>query len=245
MDNYINEYGKVFVGNRDDIFERVLDEILELESNKNQKNIVGLTGGSTPKAFYQWVDESTNKTNPFLKQIYWGTSDERFVPLTDDESNFGNADRMFLTPREISLDHKLPWPISNDPVATAKKFNDNWNSRFDADKCFDLCFLGIGDDCHTASIFPGSPLINSDINTNFTSVDVDGKGWRLTITPSGLNRCKKIIVLVIGIGKSDAIKKVFENPYDPENIPIQVLKNTKSEIHWYLDFDASSKLTLK
>ena len=109
---------------------------------------------------------------------------------------------------------------------------------------FDLCLLGMGDDGHTASLFPLSPLIESGVEESFASVGVTGKGWRLTITPAGLQRCSQIVVSVQGSGKAAALKKALEGPFEPYKIPIQLLRHAAERVIWLLDEAAAAELSL-
>ena len=112
-----------------------------------------------------------------------------------------------LSPLGVAAENKLPYPVELDPYGAADKYNRLWNERFGEENGFDVCVLGMGDDCHTASLFPGSPLLESAESRNFAAVEVPGKGWRLTITEAGLARSKKIIVNTLGQGKAEALKQ--------------------------------------
>ena len=104
----------------------------------------------------------------------------------------------------------------------------------------------MGDDCHTASIFPGSPLLEEDLDSGsiFTSVEVPGKGMRLTITPYGLTKCDRIIAFITGAGKAEALQKVFaDTPTDYNDTPIRLLGRSKEKVTWLLDDTAAGKLS--
>jgi 6-phosphogluconolactonase len=159
------------------------------------------------------------------------------VPLEDEDSNFGNADRMFLSPMEIADGHKCPWPVMVDHHSAAIAFEQNWSDKFGVDVAFNLCFLGMGDDGHTASIFPKSPLLGIDSKSFFSSVEVPGKGWRLTATPHGLSSSSEIIILVTGAKKAERLKSVMTEPYG--SYPVQILKNCFEKVTWLVDDEAA------
>lgn len=234
------QYGKLLILSLEDIFERQALAIEQICATTTAQITVGLTGGSTPKAFYRWVAEKNVFNEKILKKIFWMTSDERYVPLDSDQSNFGNADRLMLTPLKVSTTNKRPWSITSTPSEAAK----NYNSYFDQNKCFDLCILGMGDDSHIASIFPGSPLIHKNDQADFEAIELPEKGTRLTITPSGLNHCGKIIMTVTGQGKSFALKNVIQGPFDPKGKPAQLHKNWPEKVTWLVDTSAASELDL-
>lgn len=228
-------YGTVHVCNLETIFLETLTLIKRAAVAAQEPVVVGLTGGSTPKAFYRWAYEHKKPDPVLLEKVIWSTSDERHVPLSSDESNFGNADRVLLQGWGVPTENKFPWPVEGTPEACADLFTHRWNERFGADRTFDLCFLGMGDDCHTASLFPKCPLIGSGHRESFAAVDWPGRGWRLTLTPEGLLRARKIIVTVTGAGKRQALKHVFEESFDPLNKPVQLLKAHADKTIWLID----------
>lgn len=234
------QYGKFIIGDRESLFGHIQAFIsAEVPADGMSAKVIGLTGGSTPKAFYRWMIENERDCKGW-ERLYWSVTDERMVSLEDDESNFGNADRMMLQPMGISEGRKLPWPVQVDPHSASSVLNRRWIDSFGANKSFDLCFLGMGDDGHTASIFPGSPLLGAKISEYFTCVDVPGKGWRLTVTEAGLARSEKIVVLVTGKGKAERLKAVIDEPKG--SYPIQVLAEISDKVVWLVDNEAASQL---
>ena len=234
-------YGKVVVLKREALFKK----LVELLNNLHDSATVGLTGGSTPKAFYKWVIETGTLSKKKADKLIWMTSDERCVGLENDDSNFGNADRMMLAPIGVDVKAKKPWAVERKPIEAATKLNTDWNKHFDANKCFDLCILGMGDDCHTASLFPGSPLLDERAKEgkNFAAVEVPDKGWRLTVTPAGLSRSGKVLAIVTGKGKAEALKAVLEGDYDPMNKPSQIHKVHPEKTEWWIDEEAAALLS--
>lgn len=234
------DYGKIYILNRDQIFERKVQILEEICAKKSGIVTVGLTGGSTPKEFYKWVVANDRLKPDLLEKIIWMASDERYVPLENEESNFGNADRLMLSQLGVSEDKKHPWMVD----FTAQEAAEDYNNYFAEGKCFDLCILGMGDDCHMASIFPGSPLIDMDLSDNFVAIEVLGKGARLTITPVGLRRSGQILMIVTGKGKSQALKKVLEGNLDLNKKPAQLNRLWSQQVIWLVDDEAASELSL-
>lgn len=226
-------YGALSIGSTEAIFERLIDILETTAATCGDPFTIGLTGGSTPKAFYRWAVENQAISPAVLRQAVWSVSDERLVPLNDPESNFGTADRLLLRPLAVAEERKVPWPVQVDPHSAAPAFELKWRERYHANRAFDLCLLGMGDDGHTASIFPQSPLLAIRSGSFFAPVDVPGKGWRLSITPDGLASCGKIAVLVTGLAKAERLQAVFHG--EPDRFPIQLLRGVAHKVEWLID----------
>jgi len=235
------ELGTVEVLETEALFARLATLIEALGSSEGER-AVGLPGGSTPQAWYRWVtDRRTAGERVFsqacLESVVWTTGDERFVPLADAASNFGNAERGLLNPLGVDPRMRFPWPVHLPPRVAAQQFERDWTARFGAGHGFDLCVLGMGDDAHTASLFPGSELLNARTDRLFSAVDVPDKGSRMTVTPRGLELSGRIVVAVTGEGKAEALKSVFREPRDPAARPVQALGEVAEpdRVTWLVD----------
>lgn len=238
---FSSDYGSVQVLGLDEIFKFTVQAI-ESAVLDGHGSSIGLTGGSTPKAFYDWAAEQRPFSDDVLERALWYTSDERMVPLESEESNFGEADRRMLTPLGVHDRNKHPWPVRVDPHSAARAFGTRWQERHGA-AGFDLCLLGMGDDGHTASIFPESPLLSTPIPDLFTCVEVPDKGWRLTVSRAGLSRCRQILITVTGTRKASVLKEVLEGPEG--RYPVQILKDSAERVTWLVDPEAAAELDLK
>ena len=235
-------YGKVCIGSKEALFEQFLTVLCEMCDRIEGRPLrIGLTGGAMPKAFYQWCCEQ-GATEPFAlltSRCIWSVSDERYVSFDSPDSNFGNADRLFLQPLKVPDTHKMPWPVALPPKQAAAFFSYCWGKR----PChvFDVCFLGMGEDGHTASLFPGSPLLKKPLEVPFAAVEVPHKGWRLTITTLGLAHCQRIVVGVLGGSKSRILGHIFNDAVAPGTYPIQSLKPYAKQVIWCLDEAAAAE----
>lgn len=239
MPDLVTSAGTVRVLSRDESFAELARRINDLAARGPAS--VGLSGGSTPKAFYAWAVQTKALTVEALARIDWHVSDERCVPLVSDDSNFGHAARGMFDALGISSARRFPWPVELPPIEAAAAYEAAWAKRSPA-KAFDLCVLGLGDDSHVASLWPQCPLIGRQAGPRFTATEWPGRGWRLTITEAGLAQCAAIVVLVGGAAKAPALREIAHGNFDPSLYPGQVLRAHASRVTWLADLDAASLL---
>jgi len=206
-----------------------------------------LTGGSTPKAWYRWCVDQRALPAETIAETHWFVSDERCVPLASDDSNFGNAQRQLLEPLEMPVGNRHPWKVALGPEVAAEGFPAELWRVAGPGRGFGLCFLGLGNDGHTASLFPGSPLLSAAALAeaaapHFAAVEVPGKGWRLTITPAGLRACDQIVVMATGAAKAAAVERVFRGIEEVSAVPAKVLRSCAERMTWLLDEAAAARL---
>jgi len=244
MKSLFTPYGRLFICDHEQMFEEMLKAIRDTAAATSKGGVasIALSGGTTPRAFYLWCIDQDALKGEELKNIVWTVGDERCVPLHSSESNFGAADRLFLTPLGVPEENKMPWPVDMNPEQAADDFNEQWADEFGADEGFDLCFCGMGDDCHTLSLFPESELFDNEPEENFAAVDTTTRGWRLTLTPAGLERCGKIYVTVKGRSKARALQTAFSEARDERERPIQILARNPGLVTWLVDEEAASGL---
>jgi 6-phosphogluconolactonase len=186
-------------------------------------------------------------------RAHFTVSDERHVPLDDPQSNFGHAARLLLDPLAVPAAHRHPWPVELPPSDAADTYRTTIRAltcpepveRTGPGRAYDLCFLGLGDDAHTASLFPGSPLLRDDDGEIFAAIEVPGNGWRLTITPSGLRACGQIVVMALGAAKAPALARVLRGPDDLPNTPAQVLRACAPRVLWLVDEVAAAQVSAR
>jgi 6-phosphogluconolactonase len=245
MKSFQSALGEVRVGESHCLYGELAARMQELARVLNHPPGVALTGGSSPKAFYDWLLSNPSALPAAREGIVFTVSDERCVPTESPESNYGNALRAFFEPFPVAVDNRFPWDTSRIPADAAIWYQQLWELSFGSATTYDLCLLGMGDDCHTASLFPGSPLLcgADKKRKHFASVHVDGKGDRLTITPSGLAACRNIVVLVTGMAKAAAVERVFKGPQaEAKEIPVHLFRNFPGKVTWMLDEAAASRL---
>jgi 6-phosphogluconolactonase len=231
--------GTVEILTREESFAELARRINDLAARGPAS--VGLSGGSTPKAFYAWAVRTGALTAEAIARIDWHVSDERCVPLASDDSNFGHAVRGMLDPLGVPAARRFPWPVDLSPVEAAAAYEAVRAQRSPV-KAFDLCVLGLGDDSHIASLWPQCPLIGQQAGPRFTATEWPGRGWRLTITEVGLAQCAAIVVLVGGAGKAAALREITSGEFAPKSHPGQVLRAHASRVTWLADQEAAAGL---
>ncbi len=233
---------RIFVGSLEEIFHKQVELIGALDRSERSPAVVALTGGSTPKAFYKWLNESQALKPDECGNLVWTTSDERCVPIESDESNFGNAARGFLDPLGFDDRCRRPWPVHLSPSDAAASYSSLWAA--DTPLIYDLCFVGMGDDGHTLSLFPDCPLLSSNCEDAFSATEWPGRGWRLTLTPAGLNRCRWVVPVVTGAAKAAKLREVFHSSGPVAETPIRLLHTLGDRVYWLLDTAAAVELDL-
>ena len=203
---------------------------------------VALSGGSSPKKLYELL-ASSFKDKLEWDKVYFFFGDERNVPQTDPDSNFLMAKNALFYPLNIDPSQIFPVDTSFSPQAAAEKYEEEIEQFFDDDELsFDLVLLGLGDNSHTASLFPYTPVLH-DRSPGVKEVFLeDQQVYRITMNAPLINEAKYIAFLVYGEGKAIAVHHVLEDDEDIENYPAQLIEPNVGEIEWFLDKPAASNL---
>jgi 6-phosphogluconolactonase len=255
MTEKITDHGRLCVGEKEELFARAVALAAAQQARATSKNFTwALTGGSTPLEWYDWCVRTRAFPPALLAAAHFTVSDERHVPLVSEESNFGHAMRRLLDPLAVPSGRRHPWPVRLSPSEAAEAYRRAWAALVGPGRAYDVCFLGLGDDAHTASIFPGSPLLSAFAKATadkpadssaglelFVALDTS-KGPRLTITPAGLRACDLIIIMTHGAEKAPALKRIFSGPYDPLKAPAQILRTCADRVVWLVDKDAAKDI---
>ena len=225
---------------------------------------VSLTGGSTPDLLYERLADPDRPWRHRIDwarlHVFWG--DEREVPPDHPESNYGLAHRLLLQHVPI-LETQVHRMRGELPASDAGRLYDAvLRARRDqtAGPLFDVMLLGIGDNAHIASIFPGSPLLagrkgppyeredqpderEDQVDRLATGVAVPELGtWRITMTPGALLDSAAIIMIAAGASKADAIAAAIEGPRDEARYPAQLLREAGDRVEWIMDAAAAARL---
>jgi len=199
--------------------------------------IVALSGGSTPRDTYLRLGTKTSEVMWSRVQVVW--SDERCVPPHNVESNYRMA-------RETLLD-RVPIPAANvhrihgedDPATAAAAYE----ATLRALARIDLVLLGLGEDGHTASLFPGSAAVREQSRWVMAARAAAASSWRITLTPPVINAAAEVLFLVSGGAKASILRRVLESSRRPEELPAQAIAPSNGRVRWYVDAAAAAELT--
>ena len=219
--------------------EIVLSKLQTAIESKGKASIV-LSGGSTPKPLYEAL---SNQALPWEKiHVFWG--DERYVPSTHSDSNQLMARQAWLDRIDIPASniHAMPTE-SGEPTADAQKYETELREFFqicDGEfPVFDLILLGMGDDGHTASLFPHTDALTVS-DRLITVGNKDGQP-RLTFTASLINQASCVLFIVAGENKRPALREIFAAEADNRIYPARLIQ-PEGELWWLLDRSAATGL---
>ena len=201
--------------------------------------VVALSGGSTPRATYTLLasDELAARVDWPRVRVLWG--DERCVPPDHPESNYRMA-------REVLLD-KIPIPAENvhhirgelPPDQAAMAYQAELEAVLGTGGRFDLILLGMGEDGHAASLFPGTAALHEQTRWVVAHYVDKLSAWRVTLTPVAINAAAHVTFLVSGAGKAERLREVLDGPHQPDVLPAQIIRPTDGRLLWLADAAAA------
>jgi 6-phosphogluconolactonase len=202
---------------------------------------IAVSGGSTPKLLFPILAKTRFEWNRV--HLFW--VDERCVPPTDDASNFKLADDYLIRPAHIPQRHVHRVFGELQPDVAAKRYAADIREFFGLDMGemprFDIVHRGMGPDAHSASLFPGEPLIDDRENIAAAVYVEKFHQWRVTLLSAPLLAAKHTVFLVAGDDKAEAVRAVFQEEYDPKKYPAQIASHHAHGVTWFLD-DAAARL---
>jgi len=213
--------------------------------------VVALAGGSTPKALYELLatPRYVDRFDWSRVHVFWG--DERCVPPDDRASNYRMTreallDRVGVPPSNVHRIHG-----EDPPTAAAAAYEEDLRSVFSTrvgppreapGACFDLVLLGMGDNGHTASLFPGLAAVRERERWVVAEYVSEVSMWRVTLTPPVLNAAADVVFLVSGAGKASMLHRVLEGPREPAALPAQAILPRGGGATWLVDVTAAADL---
>ena len=235
-----------------DFYQRATSAI----NDKGEFSVV-LAGGNTPKLFFDTLTDTQNKKNIPWQRIKFFFGDERYVPADNERSNYHMAWKYLFSKVPVNIENIFRIPTElNNPKDAAHEYELTLRKAFNISENdlpqFDLVYLGLGEDAHTASLMPLSDVVKrymedklADKNNQLVAslFIAESNMYRITLTPTAINNAKNIIFFVTGANKADAAWRVLKGPNDPLHNPAQLIHPVNTS--WYLDQAAAEKLNLK
>ena len=213
---------------------------------KNGKFSVALSGGSSPKKLYELLASDDFKNKVDWENVFFFFGDERYVPQDDKDSNYLMAKTALFDPLQIDDSNVFAVDTSLTPEEAAAEYKKAIDLFFDEESLeFDLILLGLGDNSHTASLFPHTPVLH-EVDATVKEVFLeDQQVFRITFTAPLINQAHNIAFLVYGEGKAIAVHHVLEDAKDIEEYPAQLIVAEHGDLRWYLDEPAAANLKNK
>ncbi len=220
-------------------FVEIADEAIE---NRGSFTFA-LAGGSTPKSLYQLLGSDEFKNKVDWSKVFFFFGDERNVTPSDAESNFRMANENLFQPLKISETHICRWRTElKDAEMIAFAYDVSVGNFFCTDPKFNLILLGMGDDGHTASLFPFTKAL-AETERIAVANPVEKLGTtRLTLTFPVINNARNVIFLVKGADKAETLRAVLQGEFQPENYPAQNVKPIDGNLYWLVDREAAGLL---
>ncbi|HKY33429.1 MAG TPA: 6-phosphogluconolactonase [Candidatus Polarisedimenticolia bacterium] len=201
-----------------------------------------LSGGRTPRRLYELLSEDNHAHQVVWPAVELFWSDERCVGPDHADSNYGAAREALLSKVPVAPAHVHRIRGEDpDPRRAAADYERELRSAFLGEPRLDLVLLGMGEDGHTASLFPGSPLLEERVALAAAAADPAGTP-RVTLTLPAINAARLVAVLVTGPGKAAMARRVLGARARDERLPIQRVRPAAGQLVWILDADAASEL---
>jgi len=202
---------------------------------------VALSGGSSPERTYELLASDPLKSSvPWQKTwVFWG--DERFVPADDPENNARMAREILLDHVPIPSEQIFPIPTDGEPASAVKRYSKDLTSVFGEQPKFDLILLGLGENGHTASLFPGTDVLDEQDRLVDSIFVREQDQYRITLTVPVINNARKVAFLAFGRNKAEVVHQILDGEYRPWEMPAQLIKPS-GQLYWLLDEEAGSLL---
>jgi len=228
------------------VIERLISDWIETVNDllaDSQELTIALSGGNTPQLMFSMIAEYFPKAFPWNRlHFFW--VDERWVPHESGESNFGNAQRLLFD--KVAFENHRLHPVltqNTTPEAEAQRYAQEIKQHVRETNGFpefDIVFLGMGDDGHVASIFPGQENLFDVDSLCAVSRHPQSQQTRITLTGKVINNARNIVFLITGKQKSPILQTVFEG--NEVKYPVQRVKPATGRLFWYLDVDAAREI---
>jgi len=224
--------------NLEQLYQKSADTFVKLAEKsieKHGKFVVALSGGSSPKAIFKLLATKEYADRIEWSKVYIFWVDERWVSLDDDKSNAKMTFETLLDQVPVNEDHIFPmFKDGVEPEEYAKEYERQIRNTLGNDGVFDFILLGMGDDGHTASLFPGEDILNEKEKWVDAYYLKPQEMYRITLTAPIINKAENILVVAFGETKKHALNEVLKGEYNPGLYPLQLI-NKKETFQFFTD----------
>jgi 6-phosphogluconolactonase len=225
-------------------FAGELAEMVIESAKRKRSSTIALSGGSTPELLFSVLGEHYNNSIPWkYVHFFWG--DERCVSQDDKESNYGMTKRYLLDKIDIPSSNIHRIRGEDDPEKEVLRYSDEINdfvSKKDGIPIFDLVILGLGEDGHTASIFPNQKILLNAEQICAIAIHSGSGQKRITLTGRIICNAAFVVFMVTGKKKAEVVEKILKDKNGSEYYPASHIVTDNGILQWLLDADAGSLL---
>ncbi len=206
--------------------------------------VIGLSGGGTPKPIYARLAMPPFRDSVAWEKVHLFFGDERCVPPGDERSNYRMVREAWLDHASIPTENIHRIHGEDDPGIEALRYEKEIRQfyRTAAFPPFDLILLGMGENGHTASLFPGTAVLREKERWAVAQYVEVMTTWRVTFTAPLINAARHVAFLAEGAGKAEMLRNVLEGPYQPDLWPSQLIQPVSGELHWLVDAAAAARV---
>ncbi|MDM1556000.1 6-phosphogluconolactonase [Chryseobacterium indologenes] len=227
----------------DTLYKKAADTFVELSEQsikKYGKFVVAVSGGSSPKAIFSLLATSEYADKIDWNKVYIFWVDERWVALDDEKSNFRMTVETLLDKVPVNKDQVFPmYKDGIEPEDYAKEYEAQIRNVLGEEGVFDFILLGMGDDGHTASLFPGEAVLDEKEKWVAAYYLKPQEMFRITLTEPIINRADRILIVTFGTSKKHALNEVLNGEYNPKLYPLQLIKK-KDGVQIFTDKEAGA-----
>lgn len=228
----------------EELIERAAQALIQIVQEslcKRDSCTLALSGGNTPRALYEYLAQPSCRKAADWRQVHFFWSDERYVPHDHPSSNYRMAFEAWLQYLTIPSSNIHPMPTGFEkPDEAARAYEDELRRYLFIPAgavfpCFDLILLGLGEDGHTASLFPGDHALEASERWCVPATAPVEPKQRLTLTFPVINSAERVWFLVTGASKAGVLKQVLYSAPGETSLPASRVKPERGELIWWLD----------
>ncbi len=230
----------------EEVIEQIAEDIVNLANEcveDHGRFTIALSGGSSPKKLYELLASEQHADNFPWENTFFFFGDERYVPSDSPDYNAGMAREAMLNKVNVPKENIFAVNTAFSPNEAANDYAHRILEHYQIDEpVFDLILLGLGDDAHTASLFPHTRVLaETDALVKEVKMLSDNS-WRISFTRTLINKASNVYFMTFGEKKSEAVYHVLEGPRYEFQYPAQFIRPTNGKVCWYIDTAAATLL---